>query len=73
MRIEMSHPLDLVIQPRAAFDLEIEEVLGETQHFAGDCLSTVGTASTFSATATSSSGGTYASASSFGSIVSTGS
>jgi hypothetical protein len=73
MRNNVIHPLDLVLQPHAGFDLEIEEVFGATQHFAGDCLSTVGTASTFSATATSSSGGCYASASSFGSIVSTGS
>lgn len=69
-----NHSLDLVIEsPERSFALEIEEVYGANQHLGEDCLSTVGTASTFSATATSSSGGTYASLGSFGSAISTGS
>lgn len=68
-----SHPLDLFIQADTGFSLEIEEIHGLNQHLGEDCLSTAGTASTFSATATSSSGGCWGSLSSFGSAVSTGS
>jgi hypothetical protein len=67
------HRLDLVIQADTGFALEIEEVYGANQHLGEDCLSTAGTASSFSATATSSSGSSWASLSSFGSAVSTGS
>jgi len=68
------HRLDLVIESQQqSFALEIEEVYGANQHLGEDCLSTVGTASTFSATATSSSGSSYASLGTFGSAVSTGS